>query len=144
MMIRKRILTAVTAISMLCSLAVPGMHTDAAQSGGRQEQSGTTYYVSTLHGKDRNDGKSQKTPFYSIQKINHLDLQPGDRVLLECGSVFTDGYLHLFGQSGSEEAPIDIDKYGEGALPVIDTNGEGVWYQNYGYRLDDTDHKYQG
>ncbi len=144
MMIRKRILTAVTAISMLCSLAVPGMHTDAAQSGGRQAKSGTTYYVSTLHGKDRNDGKSQKTPFYSIQKINHLDLQPGDRVLLECGSVFTDGYLHLFGQSGSEEAPIVIDKYGEGALPVIDTNGEGVWYQNYGYRLDNTDHKYQG
>ena len=141
-MMKKRILTIITALSVLCSSIIPGMEAGAKETA--QTSGGTVYYVSTRNGKDRNDGKSQNTPFYSLQKINELTLAPGDQVLLERGSVFTDGYLHLYGQSGSEEAPIVVDAYGEGAAPVIDTNGQGIWYQNYGYRLDNTDHKYRG
>lgn len=141
-MMKKRIYAIMTALAVLCSTIVPGMGTEAAESAS--DAVGTTYYVSTLHGKDSNDGKSEETPFYSLQKINELTLEPGDRILLESGSVFTNGYLHLYGQSGSEEAPIVIDKYGTGAKPVIDTNGQGVWYQNYGKELDSSSHKYQG
>lgn len=141
-MMKKRIYAIMTALAVLCSTIAPGMGAEAAETAS--DTTGTTYYVSTLHGKDSNDGKSEKTPFYSLQKINELKLNPGDQVLLESGSVFTNGYLHLYGQSGSAEAPIVIDQYGAGAKPVIDTNGQGVWYQNYGYRLDSESHKYQG
>ncbi len=139
---RKKIVTMITALAVFCSAVVSGIHSEAAQP--KADDTGTTYYVSTISGKDSNDGKSQQKPFYSLQKINHLDLKPGDKVLLECGSVFKNGYLHLFGQSGSAEQPIVIDQYGTGADPIIDTNGQGIWFQNYGYRLDNTWHQYQG
>ena len=107
-----------------------------------EESLGTTYYVSTLNGNDNNDGLSEKKAFYSLEKINDIELKPGDKVLLEAGSVFTNGFLHIKG-SGSEEAPIEIDKYGEGDNPRIDTNGQGVWYQDYGKQLDNASHKYK-
>ena len=66
----------------------------------------------------------------------------GDKVLLEKGSVFDDQYIHVKG-SGSAEAPIEISTYGEGDRPQINANGKGVWYQDYGNRLDNTWHKYQ-
>lgn len=106
-------------------------------------EGGTTYYVSTLNGRDTNTGTSKKQAFYSLQKINEITLQAGDRVLLEAGSVFTDGYLHIKG-SGAESAPIIIDRYGEGNDPSIQTNGQGVWYQDYGTQIDNPGHKYKG
>ncbi len=139
---RKKIVTMLTALAVFCSAVFPGMDIGAAQP--KASETGTTYYVSTISGKDTNDGKSQQRPFYSLQKIGRLDLKPGDKVLLECGSVFKNGYLHLFGQSGSADHPIVIDRYGTGANPIIDTNGQGIWFQNYGYRLDNTWHQYQG
>ena len=139
---KKRIITIMTAVTVFCSSIIPGMETAAAAETA--DTAGTIYYVSSLHGKDSNNGKSQKTPFYSLQKINELQLNPGDKVLLECGSVFTDGYLHLYEQSGSVEAPIVIDQYGQGAMPVIDTNGQGIWYQNYGNVLDSKTHVNHG
>lgn len=139
---KKRLLTIITAAAVFFSAAGPGWDVKAAETPA--DGAGTTYYVSTLHGKDSNNGKSEEQPFYSLRKINQLKLQPGDKILLECGSVFKNGYLHLFGQSGSEKAPIVIDQYGTGADPVIDTNGQGVWFQNYGKALDNEWHKYQG
>ena len=139
---RKKIVTMLTALAVFCSAVFPGMDIGAAQP--KASETGTTYYVSTISGKDTNDGKSQQRPFYSLQKIGRLDLKPGDKVLLECGSVFKNGYLHLFGQSGSADHPIVIDRYGTGADPIIDTNGQGIWFQNYGYRLDNTWRQYQG
>ena len=127
---KKKIITAITAFAVFCSSIIAGTGMNAQEA--KASETGTVYYVSTLHGRNSNDGKSEKTPFYSLQKINELELKPGDKVLLECGSVFTDGYLHLYEQSGSKTAPIVIDKYGEGSLPVIDTNGQGIWFQNYG------------
>lgn len=131
---KKRILAAMMAVAVFFSTVCMEGNISAAEKAF--ENSGTTYYVSTLRGKDSNDGMSEGKPFYSLRKINELNLKPGDKVLLECGSVFKNGYIHLYGQSGSEAAPIVIDQYGSGADPVIDTNGQGVWYQNYGYRLD--------
>ncbi|WP_394912250.1 fibronectin type III domain-containing protein [uncultured Robinsoniella sp.] len=139
---KKKILSMLTALAVIVSSIAPGITVSAAAD--QEAGTGTTYYVSTLNGKDSNDGTSESKPFYSLQKINELSLQPGDRVLLESGSEFTNGYLHLFGQSGSPEDPIVIDKYGEGNDPVINTNGQGIWYQNYGQPLDSASHVYTG
>ena len=136
----KRILAAMMAVGMIFG-CMPMGHARAAELTA----SGTTYYVSSLHGAEGNNGTSESTPFASLLKINEITLQPGDRVLLERGSVFVDEYLHIQG-SGSAEAPILIDAYGDESLPkpLIQTNGKGVWYQDYGKRLDNTLHKYRG
>ncbi len=137
---RKQLLAGLMAMAVILTSAVPA---PSVQAKNKEKAVGTTYYVSTVRGNDNNDGLSEGKAFYSLDKINDITLQPGDQVLLECGSVFEDGFLHIKG-SGSEEAPIVIDNYGEGNLPVISTNGEGVWYQDYGKRLDSTGHKYKG
>lgn len=102
-----------------------------------------TYYVSSLNGNDCNDGLSKDTPFQSLTPVNGLELQPGDQVLLERGSVFENQYLHLKCR-GTEEAMLEVGAYGEGALPTIRANGEGKWYQDYGTPLDSPTHVYQG
>ena len=104
---------------------------------------GRDYYISSINGNNNNDGTTSSKAWETLDKINDIELQPGDRVLLEAGSVFTNGFLHIKG-SGSQVAPIEIDKYGEGQNPRIDTNGQGIWYQDYGKQLDNPAHKSKG
>ncbi|MGN1442932.1 MAG: polyhydroxyalkanoate depolymerase, partial [Acutalibacteraceae bacterium] len=105
----------------------------------------TTYYVSSLNGNDKNDGLSEKTPFATLGKINQTEIHPGDKILLEKGSVFVGQHLHLreCGDIGGEA--IEISSYGEGdAMPRIDADGTGIWYQDYGTVLDNACHLYKG
>ena len=125
----KKIFSIALSCSMLLQLFSSPLEVKAETI--KNESVGTTYYVSTLDGNDNNNGLSENKAFYSLQKINDIELKPGDKVLLESGSVFTNGFLHIKG-SGSEVAPIEINKYGEGNNPRIDTNGQGIWYQDYG------------
>lgn len=55
----------------------------------------TTYYVSSLNGSDSNSGTAQTEAFKTLDAINKIKLMPGDRVLLEKGSVFENEYLHI-------------------------------------------------
>ena len=103
---------------------------------------GRCYYVSSLHGDDANNG-AEDQPLKSLYAVNRLDLQPGDQVLLERGSVFENQFLHLNVQ-GTKEQPIYIGAYGNGAKPLIQTNGQGIWYQDYGNELDAPTHVYRG
>lgn len=106
--------------------------------------SGTTYYVSSENGNDENSGTSEDQAFKTLDKINEITLKPGDRVLLEKGSVFNNQYLHIKG-SGTEDQYIEVSTYGEDSeRPVINTNGYGQWKQNYGTPLDNTNHKWHG
>ncbi len=132
----KKVLTMAVSCTMVLQMISSPLKVNA-------EVVGTTYYVSSLDGNDNNDGLSENNAFYSLQKINDIELKPGDKVLLEAGSVFTNGFLHIKG-SGSQEYPIEIDKYGEGNNPRIDTNGQGIWYQDYGKQLDSSSHKFKG
>lgn len=102
-----------------------------------------TYYVSSKRGNDSNDGLNCETAFASLFAINHSSLKPGDRVLLERGSVFYGQYLHIT-DSGSKEAPIVIGVYGDGEPPRIEACGQGIWYQDYGKELDSPTHVYHG
>ena len=105
---------------------------------------GNCYYVSSQRGSDTNSGLSKLEPFKSLNKINELKLNPGDKVLLENGSVFDDQYLQIK-NSGNIKACIEISNYGDrGNLPIINTNGKGVWYQDYGKPLPNSWHKYKG
>lgn len=102
----------------------------------------TTYYVSSRTGNDANDGKSREHAFATLSAVNSLTLRPGDNVLLETGSVFAGQYLRIT-NSGTKDAPIVIGSYGEGDLPRIDAEGNGIWYQDYGQPLDSPTHVYR-
>lgn len=102
-----------------------------------------TYYVSSVDGCDLNDGLSVECPFNSLFKINGLKLNPGDKVLLERGSIFSNQFLQIK-DSGTKGNPIIVGAYGDGELPCIETNGQGIWYQDYGNPLDSLTHVYKG
>ena len=105
----------------------------------------TTYYFSTLRGNDQNDGLTVNTPWRSLQKIQEVSVVPGTQILLERGSVFENEFIHLTGVSGTDREPIVLDAYGDDpALPVINTNGKGIWYQDYGKPLDNPLHVSKG
>lgn len=101
-----------------------------------------TYYVSSVYGNDKNDGTLER-PFQTLAAIGRISLAPGDQVLLKRGSVFKGQYLHLSAR-GTEEAPIVIGAYGEGCLPTIHGEGQGIWYQDYGTELDSPTHTKEG
>ena len=106
---------------------------------------GTTYYVDSNGGNDSNEGTSEGKAFQTLDKVNTLDLEPGDTVLLKRGSVFEDQALTFTKEdSGTAEAPVRISVYGVGNRPQINTNGHGQWELNYGTPLDNQNHKWKG
>lgn len=101
------------------------------------------YYVNALLGSDTNDGLSEKTAFQSLFPLMQLVYGEGDEILLARNSVFSYQFLHLRGEQvkASAEKPLKITAYGEGALPHIQTRGQGIWYQDYGVVLDSPLHR---
>jgi hypothetical protein len=81
-----------------------------------------TYYVSSSAGNDSNEGTRPNAPWKTLDKVNSTDFQPGDRILLESGSVW-QGQLAPR-SSGAEGKPIGIDRYGKGRRPRIDAAGQ--------------------
>ena len=104
-----------------------------------------TYFVSSINGSDSNDGLSPDTAFETLGKINEIKLMPGDKVLLEKDSVFSNQYLHIKNCGKFGEDIIEITSYGDGEnMPRIDADGSGIWYQDYGQPLDFKGHVYKG
>lgn len=106
---------------------------------------GTTYYVSSIHGDNGNAGTSENAPWETLDKLEHVKLGPGDSVLLEKGSVF-EGTIHLQNVSGTKEHPIKISSYGdkERGKPILNGEGQGIWYQDYVTPLDNSGHRAKG
>ena len=120
---------------------VPTVPVNAKESAA----TGTTYYVDSKGGNDSNDGTSESKAFKTLEKVNGLNLEPGDTVLLKKGSVFEDQALKFTKEdSGTAEAPVKVSTYGEGKRPQINTNGHGQWELNYGNPLDNQNHKWKG
>ena len=93
---------------------------DVVEDDYIQSEGNTTYYLDSSAAPD-GDGKSEDTAFDSLEDINGIEFAAGDKILIKAGSEF-QGQLYPKG-SGSEEAPIVIDMYGEGEKPLIDGNG---------------------
>ena len=97
---------------------------------------GTAYYVDSVNGSDSNLGTSEDAPFKSLKKVNEINLNPGDSILLKKGSIFDDQQLTPRGR-GTEESHILISSYGDGdKMPVINANRkflEAVLIENMEY-----------
>ena len=88
-----------------------------------------TYYVSIFTGNDNNTGLSEGAPFQTIAKVNSLNLQPGDQVLLKCGDVWHAEQL-ILSKSGTELAPIVFSSYPAGCANKPSLSGSrsiGGW-----------------
>jgi len=86
--------------------------------------SSTAYYVSN-NGSDENDGLSPDTPFATVDVFNDIELQYGDAIFFERGSMWRTVELpwSIRGTEG-----ITISAYGEGAKPAFygsEENGTG-------------------
>ena len=78
---------------------------------------GTTYYVDSIKGDDNLDGKSIKTAWKSINRINTETYAPGSRVLLKAGGEY-QGSINPKG-SGLPSTLNVIASYGKGPKPRI-------------------------
>ena len=96
----------------------------------------TIYFVNSINGNDENAGLSENTAFKSLKMINNLSLLPGDKVMLAKGSVFENEFLHIKNCGDINGDLIEITSYGDGDLPKINANGNGIWHQDYGTELD--------
>lgn len=75
-----------------------------------------TYYFSN-NGNDLNNGKAKNSAFKTIDKLNQLTLQPGDKVLFRCNDTFV-GQINIK-NSGAPGKLIQISSYDIGKKPVI-------------------------
>ena len=129
----------------LAGTTVASMVPTVPVNAKEQAATGTTYYVDSKAGNDSNAGTAENKAFQTLNKVNELNLEPGDTVLLKKGSVFEDQALKFTKEdSGTAEAPVKVSTYGEGNRPQINTNVHGKWELNYGTRLDNQNHKWKG
>lgn len=79
-----------------------------------------TYYVSSSGGDDNHEGLSEGEAFATVNKVNSLGLQPGDRVLFKCGDMWQAEQL-VIRWAGSKGAPITFGSYPAGCTdkPVL-------------------------
>ena len=87
------------------------------------------YYVDSANGDDNNDGLSPETAWKSLTKASSIrQLTEGGSILLKAGSVWNGEQLSVRNAVGTEENPIVIGSYGEGARPIINGNGSNWDY----------------
>ena len=89
-----------------------------------------SYYFDSQNGKDSHDGRTETSAWKSHDKVESLDLQPGDVIHFKRGSAWVGG-IQIDG-SGSEGFPIVFTNYGSGELPRF-SNPD--WSDNTGNAL---------
>lgn len=144
MKMKKRICATTLCLCLLATIVqLPTVtHTVSAQEVQTRTE-GRDYYISSQNGSDSKDASSMDEAWATLGNLANVQLEPGDRILLEAGSIF-NGFIQIKDTSGTKENPIQITKYGEGNRPVINANGEGIWYQDYGQGLDNAGHRNKG
>ena len=80
---------------------------------------GTTYYIDSFSGDDSNDGTSQNSAWKTVENIEGLTLEAGDKILFKCDGVYECTLLLTC--EGTKENPIVISSYSEGAKPLLTT-----------------------
>lgn len=82
------------------------------------------YYVDAENGDDSNDGLSPETAWKTLTKASSIrKLKAGSGILLKAGCVWNGEQLSVNGAEGTEDDPVIIGSYGDGAMPVINGNG---------------------
>jgi hypothetical protein len=72
---------------------------------------GVTYYFNAQDGDDQHTGTTPEQAWKSLSALQHVDLQPGDQVLLAAGQVFRQPLL-IHEVSGTADQPVRVSTYG--------------------------------
>ncbi|MEA1925484.1 MAG: right-handed parallel beta-helix repeat-containing protein [Candidatus Altiarchaeota archaeon] len=95
-----------------------------------------TYYIDAGSGKDTNDGLSPNNAWQSINKINSITLDAGDRVFFKRGERWSETLI--IQNSGTETLPIVFGAYGVGPQPLI--SAEYIDSPGFSLMLKNTHH----
>ncbi|MHC4538866.1 MAG: right-handed parallel beta-helix repeat-containing protein [Planctomycetota bacterium] len=90
-----------------------------------------TYYISPS-GNDGNPGTSTQRAWQTLDKVNTVDLDPGDSVLLEAGHDYPGNLFLTAEDAGTPTQPVVIGSYGSGRATIKAGNGSGVGVHNAG------------
>jgi len=90
-----------------------------------------TYYISPT-GNDSHSGTSAQAAWRTLDKVNAVDLNPGDRVLFEAGHDYRGNLLLTAEDAGTPTQPVVIGSYGTGRARIKAGNGSGVTVLNAG------------
>lgn len=75
-----------------------------------------TYYIDSNRGNDQNDGLSPQTAWKTVDRVNRISAQPGDRFLFARGGLWRQPILPHSGVDGN---PVYYGAYGKGPLPLF-------------------------
>ena len=92
------------------------------------------YYVDAENGHDRNSGQTEQKAWASLKKVNKKKFKAGDRLLFRADTKY-HGQL-VIKSSGTEEKPIIVSAYGDGARPQIHGKGR----QDYTLLLENAEY----
>jgi hypothetical protein len=90
-----------------------------------------TYYISAS-GDDAAAGTSAEAAWRTLSRVNALDLEPGDRVLLEGGRTFSGTIQLDQWDAGAAGNPVTISSYGSGRATIAAGGGDGIKVVNAG------------
>jgi len=96
-----------------------------------QESPAATYYVSPS-GNDTNSGASPQAAWRTVDKVNTVDLQPGDKVLFEGDYDYSGNLLLTAEDAGTPMQPVVVGSYGSGRATIKAGDGSGVTVLNAG------------
>lgn len=91
------------------------------------------YYVSST-GDDGNPG-SQEKPFRTIQRVNSIDLEPGEGIYFEGGKIFKGTLMLDTNDSGLEGKPVFIGSYGTGTATINGDSTTAIYIRTNHFRL---------
>ena len=82
-------------------------------TSGEQDEA-TSFYIDAEHGSDDNSG-TRDQPWQTLDVVSDTVFQPGERVYFKRGTSY-QGCVTIHGD-GTEQSPIIVGAYGEGAAP---------------------------
>jgi hypothetical protein len=97
----------------------------------KKDIKGECFYVSPS-GDDQNPG-SKNEPWKTLGKINAMNFNPGDTILLEGGTVFSGTILLDSLDSGVKEKKVTIGSYGNGRATIDGAKSEGIIVKDCSY-----------
>lgn len=103
-------------------------------SGADPEPDPRTFYVRPC-GDDTKSGRTEDESWRTIDRVNAVDLQPGDTVLFE-GKASFPGTLELVAaDSGKPSAPVHIASFGDGRATIEAGDSDGITITNTSHAI---------
>jgi hypothetical protein len=89
----------------------------------------TTYYVSSI-GSDSNTGLSITEAWSTIDKVNSINVRPGDKILFEGGHTFIGNIYLDYNDANDSTNIVTISTYGTGRATINASNSYGLYAYN--------------